>query len=71
MLESGKPHFYQTFIESAMKALAIFSEIPWVMPVLTLRKVICDSLPVYVMLTASVMRLTVPAVSHSGPLFQE
>lgn len=36
MLESGKPHFYQTFIESAMKALATFSEIPWIMPVLTM-----------------------------------
>lgn len=46
MLESGKPHFYQTFIESAMKALAIFSEIPWIMPVLGLREIF-NLLPAY------------------------
>ena len=37
MLESGKSHFYLPFIESAMKALAIVAEIPWILDLLFAR----------------------------------
>jgi cytochrome P450 len=35
MLESGREHFYLSTIETAMKAVSTFAEIPWIMPVLT------------------------------------
>lgn len=35
MLAAGTPHFYMKFVESAMKGLATFSEVPWIMPLLS------------------------------------
>jgi hypothetical protein len=51
-----------------MKALAIFSEIPWVMPVLTLRKTVCDFWRCYMTLIGFII-IELKSLNSAGGMF--